>query len=85
MRNQFAAFVLGAFFFAPAWGPGLPVGERWCAVHNPGLGDIQWDCRFRTLNMCAAAVGPASDFCLHNPNWYLRRYHWHRPWHVHPA
>jgi hypothetical protein len=76
MRQKFIVLVLGFFLFAPMWGPGVPVGARWCAVHNPGLGNIQWDCHFRKLAWCAAAVGPASDFCLENPNWYIQRHKW---------
>ena len=48
--------------------------ERWCTVRNPGIGDIIWDCRYRTLAQCAAVMGPTSDFCLENPSWPPRRY-----------
>ncbi len=71
------AFIFVAAVIGSVWWPPI-VEARWCAVHNPGLGDIQWACHFRTLSLCAAAVGPASDFCLENPNWYLyRRHRWH--------
>jgi hypothetical protein len=43
-------------------------------VRNPGIGDIIWDCRYRTLAQCAAVMGPTSDFCLENPSWPPRRY-----------
>ena len=42
---------------------------RWCTAHNPGLGNIQWDCRYPTLALCAATVGLRSDMCLENPSW----------------
>jgi hypothetical protein len=48
--------------------------ERWCTVRNPGIGDIIWDCRYRTLAQCARVMGPTSDFCLENPSWPPRRY-----------
>jgi hypothetical protein len=48
--------------------------ERWCTVRNPGIGDIIWDCRYRTLAQCAAVMGPTSDWCLENPSWPPRRY-----------
>jgi hypothetical protein len=48
--------------------------ERWCTVRNPGIGDIIWDCRYRTLAQCARVMGPTSDFCLQNPSWPPRRY-----------
>lgn len=75
-----ALFILAALFVAPLWWQAVypeQVGARWCAVHNPGLGNIEWDCRFRTLALCAAAVGPSSNFCLENPNWHLPRPRWH--------
>ena len=77
---RLALFVFAAAFVAPVWQQAVfpeQVGARWCAVHNPGLGNIEWDCRFPTLALCATAVGPASDFCLQNPNWHLRRYRWY--------
>lgn len=46
---------------------------RWCTVNNPGLGNIQWDCRYATLAACAATVGASSSACLENPNWQLPR------------
>lgn len=60
---------------APAAQAGIAVREaRWCIVRNPGLGNIQWDCRYRTLSICAAAVAWRSDMCLENPNWNLPGY-----------
>lgn len=47
---------------------------RWCIVRSAGLADVQWDCRYPTLNICAAAVGSRSDMCLENPNWNLPGY-----------
>ena len=53
--------------------PAAPSAARWCSVFNPGLGDVQWDCRFPTLATCAAAVGTSSRACLENPDWHLPR------------
>lgn len=58
----------------PAEAGGALREARWCIVHNPGLGNIQWDCRYRTLATCAAVVGWRADMCLENPNWNLPGY-----------
>ena len=49
-----------------------PLAARWCSV-STGFTDVHWDCRYRTLAVGAAAVGPRSDACLENPNWALYR------------
>ena len=72
--RRFAPLILAALSLTAAAPPAEAAEARWCWVHNPGLGNIQWDCRYRTLALCAEAVGPSSDFCLENPNWPLRRY-----------
>jgi hypothetical protein len=87
IRSPLIAFVFTGVLLAPLWSwPFYPVtgrfpefrGERWCAVHNPGLGDIQWNCFYPTQALCVASVGPSSDFCFRNPNWGIpvRRWHW---------
>jgi Protein of unknown function (DUF3551) len=68
-----AAGLLGAAVPASAETYDRPQ-ERWCTVRNPGIGDIIWDCRYRTLAQCARVMGPTSDFCLQNPSWPPRRY-----------
>lgn len=70
-----AVTLLAAAPPARAWTgmSGMPEA-RWCIVHNPGLGNIQWDCRYRTQANCAAVVGWGSDMCLENPNWNLPGY-----------
>ena len=78
MRALFYAvnLVLALIAAAPAARAGIAVREaRWCIVHNPGLGNIQWDCRYRTISICAAAVAWRSDMCLENPNWNLPGYY----------
>ncbi|HVZ53338.1 MAG TPA: DUF3551 domain-containing protein [Pseudolabrys sp.] len=78
MRTPFYAmsFVLALVAVTPAAQAGSVMREaRWCIVHNPGLGNIQWDCRYRTLPICAASVGWRSDMCLENPNWHLPGYY----------
>jgi len=61
---------------APPAQAGYAIREaRWCIVRNPGLGNIQWDCRYRTLAICAAVLGLRSDMCLENPNWQLPGYY----------
>jgi hypothetical protein len=67
-----AAGVLGTA--APTFAQYDRPQERWCTVRNPGIGDIIWDCRYRTLAQCATVMGPTSDFCLENPSWPPRRY-----------
>jgi hypothetical protein len=69
------AFILAALAVAApqAIAAPLPVEMRWCTVNNPGLGNIQWDCRYPTLAACAATVGWGGGACLQNPNWDLRR------------
>lgn len=77
MRLAFvlAALVLAVFaLMAPrAMAASSPGEGRWCTVNNPGLGNIQWDCRYPTLAACAATVGASSSACLENPNWHLPR------------
>lgn len=73
-------FALAAVLFAASQataGHLVPAGQggseaRWCWVSTPALGNVQWDCRYRTLAECARALWPRSDSCLANPNWYLR-------------
>lgn len=68
------AFVLAALAFAVPQAMAASGSEgRWCTVNNPGLGNIQWDCRYATLAACAATVGASSSACLENPNWHLPR------------
>ena len=77
MRAVPVVFVVAAGLVAtaaPAFAQYDRPQERWCTVRNPGIGDIIWDCRYRTLAHCAAVMGPTSDFCLENPSWPPRRY-----------
>ena len=69
------AFVLAAFaLIAPQAMAATAQGEgRWCTVNNPGIGNVQWDCRYPTLAACAATVGSGDGACLENPNWHLPR------------
>lgn len=69
------AFVLAALAFAvlPAMAGSSGNEGRWCTVNNPGLGNLQWDCRYATLAACAATVGASNSACLENPNWQAPR------------
>lgn len=69
-----ALFVLATLLVAaPAAQAGyMPVEAPWCTVRT-GLVDVFWDCRYPTLAVCAAAVGPSRTACLKNPNWDLYR------------
>lgn len=68
-------FVLAATTFAaaPTLAAGRPADTRWCSVYNPGLGNIQWHCRFRTIDACAATIQWGRGACLRNPDWDLPR------------
>jgi hypothetical protein len=40
----------------------------WCAVINLGMGDIAWDCRYRTVEQCVPNVIAGNrGFCNLNP------------------
>ena len=40
----------------------------WCAVINLGMGDLTWDCRFRTVEECVPNVIAGNrGFCNVNP------------------
>ena len=61
---------------APLAQAGYAVREaRWCSVRSGFIAHVQWDCRYPTLAVCAAAVGWRSDMCLENPNWNLPGYY----------
>lgn len=83
MRRAFCLIgcVLAAATAAPpahAWiriGAGGMPEARWCIVRSGGIAQVQWDCRYRTLAICAAAVSFRSDMCLENPNWNLPGYY----------
>jgi hypothetical protein len=40
----------------------------WCAVINLGMGDVSWDCRYRTVEECVPnVIGGDRGFCNLNP------------------
>jgi Protein of unknown function (DUF3551) len=40
----------------------------WCAVINLGMGDVYWDCRYRTVEECVPNVIAGNrGFCNLNP------------------
>jgi hypothetical protein len=40
----------------------------WCAVVNLGMGDVYWDCRYRTVEECVPNVIAGNrGFCNLNP------------------
>ncbi len=40
----------------------------WCAVVNAGMGDMQWDCQYQTIEQCYPHVIAGNrGFCNQNP------------------
>ena len=61
-----AGLVAGVMLGAPA---GHASGDApWCAVINLGMGDVSWDCRYRTVEECVPNVIAGNrGFCNLNP------------------
>ncbi|MGO8921883.1 MAG: DUF3551 domain-containing protein [Xanthobacteraceae bacterium] len=61
-----AGLAAGLMFGAPA---GRASGDApWCAVINLGMGDVYWDCRYRTVEECVPNVIAGNrGFCNLNP------------------
>ncbi len=60
----------GSLFGASA---GQAAGDAtWCAVINLGMGDVHWDCQYRTVEECVPNVIAGNrGFCNLNP-WAVR-------------
>jgi hypothetical protein len=57
---------VGSIFGAP--GSHAAGHAPWCAVVNLGMGDVSWDCRYRTVEECVPNVIAGNrGFC--NLNW----------------
>jgi hypothetical protein len=51
--------------FAQFYGPG-----PWCAVVNTGWGNVQWDCRYSSIQQCQPNVIAGNrGFCSRNPSY----------------
>jgi hypothetical protein len=43
----------------------------WCAVINVGVGDMEWDCEYQTVEQCVPNVLAGNrGFCNLNPYWH---------------
>src|ERR1700693_5708176 len=65
------------------------VGEApWCAVISLGVGDVYWDCQYRSVEECVPNVLAGNrGFCNHNPSYVgelvpVHRHKVHRRRHV---
>jgi len=44
--------------------------QPWCAVHDEGAGNVNWDCEFASVDDCSPAVLVGNrGFCARNPYW----------------
>ena len=84
-------FAIAAVGLAAGWVFGAPAADAsgdapWCAVINLGMGDVHWDCHYRTVEECVPNVIAGNrGFCNLNPYGPgpaaavapLKRYHKH--------
>lgn len=43
----------------------------WCAVISTGWGDVQWDCRYRSIEACRPnVIAGNKGYCTQNPAWF---------------
>jgi hypothetical protein len=66
-------FAIAAVGLAAGWVFGAPTAHAsgdapWCAVINLGMGDVYWDCHYRTVEECVPNVIAGNrGFCNLNP------------------
>jgi Protein of unknown function (DUF3551) len=63
-----AAVTTALSFGAPAAQAGTFGNAPWCAVQNLGVGDMVWDCEYRSVEECQPQVIAGNrGFCNLNP------------------
>ena len=64
---------LALFAVAMTFGPQAARADDhapWCAVVSIGVGDVHWDCQYRTFEECYPNVISGNrGFCNHNPRY----------------
>ncbi len=63
-----AAAILAILFYDGRAAQAYTGNAPWCAVHNIGWGDVEWDCEFYSIEQCRPEILSGNrGFCSPNP------------------